>query len=170
MKRILLTGISGVGKSTIIGELAQRGYTAIDLDGDDYSQWAPLDGDIAAAAGTPVEAGRDWIWRADRVERLLSTTRAEVLFVSGCAPNMRRFLPQFDHVILLTAPAPLIVERLRTRNTNDYGKHPDEIARVLELKESVEPLLRRAASHAIDSAMPLDDVVAVILRIAGCNP
>ena len=32
MKRVLLTGMSGTGKSTVINELAARGYKAVDID------------------------------------------------------------------------------------------------------------------------------------------
>lgn len=164
MKRILLTGMSGTGKSTVIAALAARGYAAVDLDSDQYSEWVVVTQDEHASS--PVEPGRDWVWRADRVDQLLRTTEADWLFVSGCASNMGQFLPRFDHVVLLSAPTPVIVERLRTRTTNTYGKQADELARVLELRESVEPLLRRAAHHEIDTATRLDAVVAQLLRLA----
>jgi hypothetical protein len=32
MKRVLLTGMSGTGKSTVINELSARGYKAVDTD------------------------------------------------------------------------------------------------------------------------------------------
>lgn len=96
---------------------------------------------------------------------LLSTEDAEVLFVSGCAANMGKFLPQFDHVVLLRAPAAVIVERLRTRTNNMYGKRPDEDARVLGLLETVEPLLRRVSEYEIDTSASLDEVVATLLRL-----
>jgi putative protein kinase ArgK-like GTPase of G3E family len=37
VKRVLLTGMSGTGKSTVIGELATLGYKAIDTDADEWS-------------------------------------------------------------------------------------------------------------------------------------
>jgi shikimate kinase len=170
VKRILLTGISGTGKSTTTNALAARGYKSVDLDGYEYSEWVDVDDD-ADVPGTPVEPNRDWVWREDRVQELLSaenvTGDAGILFVSGCAMNMGKFIPQFDHVILLSAAAAVIVERLATRTNNDYGKHPDEVARVLELMESVEPLLRRRAHHEIDTSVSLDEVVTTILRLTG---
>lgn len=164
MKRVLLTGMSATGKSTVISELAARGYKAVDLDCAQFSEWA-TSADHLDAPGTPVEADRDWVWRADRVQALLSTEDTDLLFVSGCAPNMGQFRPQFDHIILLSAPAPVIVERLGTRTTNSYGKQPDEVARVLALHETVEPLLRKVAGHEIDTNGTLDEVVANILRV-----
>jgi shikimate kinase len=78
---------------------------------------------------------------------------------------MRPFLPQFDCVILLTASAEVIAKRLRTRTNNPYGKRPGELARVLGLKETVEPALRRIAHHEIDTSMSLEEVVAAVLRL-----
>jgi dephospho-CoA kinase len=165
VKRILVTGMSGTGKSTVIGELAARGYKAIDADTDEYSEWVEVVGDTGAL-GSPAWGARDWMWREDRMQALLSTEDADMLFVSGCAANMGKFLPQFDHIVLLSAPADVLVERLRTRTSNTYGKDPDEVARTLELVETVEPLLRRVADNEIDSSAPLADVVTALLRLA----
>ena len=164
MKRILVTGMSGTGKCTVIGKLAARGYKAVDADCDEYSEWVEFIPD-SGALESPVEVDRDWVWREDRIQGLLSTEDTDVLFLGGCAENMRKFLPQFNHVILLSAPADVIVERLRTRTNNPYGKHPDEIARVLGLVETVEPLLRRVAGYEIDTSACLEDVVATLLRL-----
>jgi hypothetical protein len=113
----------------------------------------------------------DWVWREDRIARLLATTAAAVLFIGGCKSNQGAFYPQFDHVILLSAPAELIVARLATRTNNPYGKDPDELARVLGYLETVEPLLRRGASLEIDTSAPLARVVATILAPVGaCGP
>ena len=164
MKRVLLTGMSGTGKSTVISELARRGYKAVDADCDEFSEWVEVSGDVGTS-DSPVESGRDWVWREDRIQELLSTEDADVLFLSGCAQTMGKFLSQFDHVVLLSAPPDVIVERLAVRTNNPYGKHPDQVARVLGLLETVEPLLRQAAGHEIDTGACLDDVVATVLRL-----
>jgi shikimate kinase len=169
VKRILLTGMSGTGKSTIIGELAARRYKAVDADSDDFSHWVEVVGD-ADPYGSPVEKDRDWMWREDRIQDLLSTEDTEVLFLSGCAVNMPRFFPQFDHIVLLSAPAEVIARRLRTRTNNPYGKYPDEITRVLALVERVEPLLRRAAGYEINTNAPLEEVIASLLQLVKLPP
>ena len=169
MKRILLTGMSGTGKSTVISELVIRGYRAVDADCDEFSEWVEVIGDAGVSVAT-VEANRDWVWREDRMHDLLSTEDTDVLFVSGCAENMPKFFPRFDLIVLLSAPAEVIVERLRTRTTNHYGKRPDEVARVLSLVENVEPLLRHAAGYEIDTSVPLEEVVATLLRLLPSRP
>jgi len=152
VKRILLTGMSGTGKSTVIVELAARGYRAIDMDDPGWSKHAP-DG--------------DWIWRENRVQEALAREDGDVRFVSGCATNQGRFYPQFDAIVLFSAPAELVIARLATRTNNPYGKHPDELAAVLGYRETVEPRLRRSATHAINTRAPLNAVVAAVLRLTG---
>ena len=169
VKRILLTGMSGTGKSTVIGELAARGYKAVDADCDEFSEWVEVIGD-SGPFESPVEVDRDWVWREDRIQDLLSTEDTDVLFVSGCAENMPKFFPQFDLIVLLSAPASVIVERLRSRTTNQYGKRSDEVARVLSLVESVEPRLRRAAGYEIDTSAPREEVVGTLLQRVQSQP
>ncbi len=153
MQRVLLTGMSGTGKSTVMTELAARGYKAVDTDDGDWHVWADV-------AGEP-----DRVWREDRIRELLLSEDVDVLFVSGTASNQVEFYPWFDHVVLLSAPVPVIVERLARRTNNPYGKRPDELARVLGHVETIEPLLRRGATLEVDTSVPLQEVVEAILRL-----
>ena len=160
MKRVLLTGMSGTGKSTLTGELAARGYKAVDTDSDEWCEWVTVPADGVRPG---VTAGPDWVWREDRIQRLLATEDAAVLFVSGCKSNQGKFRAQFDHVVLLSAPVAVLLERLATRTTNPYGKRAEELAQVLEHVRTVEPLLRGSATLEVDTSAPLEQVVATIL-------
>ncbi len=160
MNRVLITGMSGTGKSTVIQELARRGYTAIDTDDDGWHEWVTHPADDPARG---ITAGRDWVWREDRMRELLATDGGDILFVSGIASNQGTFYPHFDHIILLSAPKAVIVERLTTRTTNPYGKRPDELTETLAYVDSVEPLLRRGATLEIDTRAPVEQVIAMIL-------
>lgn len=153
--------MSGTGKSTLIRELAARGYRAVDTDTDEWSDWVTVPD---RSEGSSAIEERDWVWREDRIGRLLSEADADILFLSGCKSNQGKFYPQFDEVILLSAPVPVLSERLAGRTTNPYGKRADELAQVLEYVRTVEPLLRRTASMEIDTSAPVEVVLDTILR------
>lgn len=167
MKRVLLTGMSGTGKSTVIHALAARGYKAIDTD-DGWCHWVDKRTGLPASPPAPGEYGwdeLDWVWREDRIQRLLSVEDADILFLAGTAANQGKFHPQFDHVILLSAPPAVIVERLAARTNNPYGTTPRSRARVLRHLKTVEPRLRKVAGHEIDTSVSLETVVARVLHI-----
>lgn len=125
MKRVLITGMSGTGKSMVISSLAVPGHKAVDTDYDRFSELVTVpEGEL-----TDLNPRQDWVWREDRIQHLLSTTDSDVLFVAGCSPNQGKFHRQFDHIILLTASAEVIVEQLAGRTNNPYGKHSQEVAR-----------------------------------------
>lgn len=155
--------MSGTGKSTVIRRLAALGYKTVDTD-DGLTEWVPLASDSRFRYS---DEDGEWLWREARLQELLSTEDADVLFISGCVRNQAKFYPQFDHVVLLTAPAPVIVERLATRTTNPYGKDPDELRHVLQLNETVVPMLRTSASLEVDTSASLDEVVRTILDAVG---
>lgn len=159
--RVLLTGMSGTGKSTTIRALRDLGHRAVDLDEPGWSEYR-LWPDSPAPGEVPV---REWLWREDRVRALLDGHVDGMLFVSGCAPNQARFRSAFDHVVLLTAPVALTVERLATRTNNDFGKDPAELAKVLADKREIEPLLARGATAQLETSVPVDEVVRALLAL-----
>lgn len=161
MKRVLITGMSGTGKSATIRELAARGYAAYDLDTRDWSHW------IDAAPGdtlTPGD-GKDWVWRLDKVRALLSEPRDSVLFISGCAENMEELFPLIDSIVLLSVPIDTIMRRVSARATGGYGHVGEERRKIAELVEMIEPLLRDSADHEIDSSGPVEATVDRILQL-----
>jgi hypothetical protein len=152
VKRVLLTGMSGTGKSSVIAELAALGYKAVDTD----DGWCE-----------PLPGGRQR-WREGAIAALLDTQDAGVLFIAGCQENQARFRSRFDLVILLSAP-----RAGHDRETGVQGRQPvrhkatGDMARILADLAAVEPLLRKSADHEIRTVIPLADVVDRVLRLAG---
>jgi shikimate kinase len=146
MARILLTGMSGTGKSTVLHTLAERGHLVLDTD---HGGWVLDDG----------------TWDEPRMWAFLRSTPSVV--VSGTVENQGRFAPAFHAVVLLSAPLPVLLHRVRTREGNPYGRSAadrDEIARNLR---DVEPLLRAAATVELDAREPvavLADAVEALVR------
>ena len=141
--------MSGTGKSSVVRELAARGFKAVDTD---YGWSEPLPG------------GRQR-WREDAIQALLATEDTDVLFVAGCEENQARFHAQFDHIVLLSAPRDILLARLAARTSNPYGKAPGELNRILDDLQAIEPLLRGVADHEICTTIPLNEVVRTILRL-----
>lgn len=96
---------------------------------------------------------------------LLAADGERTLYVSGCVANQGRFYDRFDAVVLLSAPADVILERIETRTTNGYGKDPGERALILADLDSIEPRLRATCTHEIDATGPVDDVVEALIGI-----
>jgi thymidylate kinase len=85
--------------------------------------------------------------------------------VSGTVSNQGRFYPYFDAVVLLSAPAEVLLDRIASRTTNDYGKSEAERAEVLGNLAKAELLLRATCTHELDATQPVDDVVAQLVEI-----
>ena len=151
MRKILLTGMSGTGKSAALAELEKRGFAVVDTDYGGWSEWSDADG--------------GYVWREDRIAKLLARQQGPPLYISGTVSNQGRFYPQFDAVVLLSAPAEVLLDRIATRTTNDYGKSSDDRALILSHLEEVEPLLRATCTHEVDATQPLDTVVRQLVAI-----
>jgi shikimate kinase len=143
--------MSGTGKSTVLVELAQRGFDVVDTDEPGWSEWSD-------------EAG-GYVWREDRIEELLARDRGTTLYVSGTVSNQGRFYRQFDAVVLLSAPVEVLLRRINGRTNNAYGKSDDERKEVPRNLLEVEPLLRTTCTHEIDATRPVEHVVAKLVTI-----
>lgn len=155
----LITGMSATGKSSTIAQLVVHGHKAIDLDTDEWSHLVPDDSGYADhTTGRPV----DWRWRDEKVRALL-TAEHGTLFVAGTSTYQARFYPLLDHIVLLTIPEEVALERLASRTTNDYGKNPAELQRELDLRPVVEPALRESACLEVHtSAHSTAEVAAIV--------
>jgi shikimate kinase len=168
MKRILITGMSGTGKSSVVERLAALDHFAVDADSDAWSEWRPMS-NPGEPAGVALEP--DWVWREDRIQWLLDHEVADALYLSGCSANQGRFYAQLDHVVLLTAPIEVMLDRVATRSSNPFGKTAGEREKIIEDTRVVVPLLRAGADIEIDtSAASLDDVVASIIALSEDDP
>ena len=151
VRKILLTGMSGTGKSTALAELEKRGFKVVDTDEGGWSEWSDADG--------------GYVWCEARVGDLLAREHGSTLYVSGTVSNQGRFYPQFDAVVLLSAPADVLLRRIATRKTNDYGKSSEDRDLILQHVAEVEPLLRAACTHELDATLPVDVVVEQLVAI-----
>jgi adenylate kinase family enzyme len=67
MRRVLVTGMSGTGKSTVLAELGRRGFQVVKTDDAPWSEWSEADG--------------GYVWREDLIAELLSRDDRGTLYV-----------------------------------------------------------------------------------------
>jgi dephospho-CoA kinase len=141
MARVLVTGMSGVGKTTVLEELGRRGYLTVDTD---YDGWVLADG----------------TWDELRMGRLLDEQPHVV--VSGTVENQGRFYDRFEQVVLISAPIEVLIERVSRRANNRYGSTAEQQAEIAEYVETVEPLLRAGATVELDGRKPVEELADLI--------
>lgn len=125
----------------MLNELRRRGYLAIDTD---YDGWELPDG----------------TWGKQRMDRLLAENPA--LVVSGTVPNQVEFYDRFEHVVLLSAPLEVLLDRVVHRQDNPYGKTVEHQMDIQRYLGEVEPLLRRGASLALDGRRPVSELADTV--------
>lgn len=134
MTHMLITGMSGAGKSTLLGELEQRGHRTVDLD---YDGWT------TASA----------LWDEPRLSALLATSGSVIL--CGTAENQGRFYDRLQHVVLLSAPLEVLLQRVGSRTNNPYGASANDRYAIERHVNEVEPLLRAGATAELDGVRPV---------------
>jgi shikimate kinase len=151
MRRILVTGMSGTGKSSVLEKLRLLGFQTVDTDERDWTEWSEADG--------------GYVWREERIAELLADDEGPSLYVSGTVSNQGRFYDRFDAVVLMCAPADVLLSRIENRTTNPYGKTAAQRDLVLRHLAEIEPLLRRTCTHEIDATQPLAEVVTQLAEL-----
>ena len=150
MPAVLLTGMAGVGKSTVLAEIERRGIRTVDTDVGD---WMRFDDDGERQ------------WRESAIARLLDEPGELVL--AGTVPNQVLFYDRLVGVVLLTVPVAVALARIDIRTNNDFGKRPEDRRAVEQHFPEVEPLLRAGATLILDGRRPVGesaDAIVAILR------
>jgi len=141
--------MSGTGKSTLLEVLAERGHLTVDTD---YDGWTLADGR----------------WDTTKMSGLLD--REPDVVVAGTVDNQGDFYDRFDHVVLLTAPLGILIERVSSRTTNPYGQTADEQAEIARYVQTVEPLLRRTATIELDGQASIDELAGAVEELTDNTP
>jgi len=169
---VWVTGNAGVGKSTVCALLKNLGKPAVDADWDGYSHWVDrTSGQVVVDPPDPVPAG--WLerfaWRISRPE--VAALAAKVLdktaFLCGSAENERDVWDLFDLVVCVVVDNETLRNRLLTRTTNSFGKHPEELAAALVRNDGAESTYLRLGATIIDGRRPPAEVADAILAAAG---
>lgn len=148
--KVLITGMSGTGKTTLLEHLALRGWDVVETDDPG---WKIRD------------ANADEIWDEAAMHRLLTAHPTDHrLAVQGTVPNQGKFYEYFDAVIALTADLETILNRVTSRTENPYGHSVEDRQKIAADKFEFEPIILASADLVIDTSNTnTDEIVRQIL-------
>ncbi len=148
MTIVFITGMSGVGKTSILDELSKSGINVVDSD---YGYTIKN------------EDTEETLWDENKIMRLIDEYKNTHLVLSGCYANQSKFYKYFAYVVLLKADLKIIMQRINHRTNNDYGKSLEDKRDIINNLTYVQPLLEKSADIVIDTSY--EDVEKIAARI-----
>lgn len=168
--RVLITGVAGTGKSTIVKALNERGIASIDLhDVPGLFFWQDKE-TKQKVEYSPVQS-REWFDRVDRfcdIGRLkeILDQNNDTVMAGTASGNQAEYFLLFDKVILLQCNPQTLIHRMETRtNKSGYGKTRAEQEDNIEWQKEFEPTLLSQGAISVNTEGNIDDVVDRIIEI-----
>ncbi len=150
---MLVTGMSGSGKSTALAELKRRGHRVVDTD------------DPGWILETHTVGGPEPVWDLEQIKTLIGGHRTGWLFIAGCVANQGAVYDRFDAVVLLSAPVDVILERVADR-ANPFGSTVEDRTKIAKDLAAFELLLRAGADREIVTTTPVPEIAATLEQVA----
>ena len=145
--RVLITGMSGVGKSTVLRHLDEEAIK-IELDEDDWMVWS--------------EEYQEEVIDIERLIKLFESNPENNIFISGTAINQGKIYPNLDAVITLTAPLDVMKSRIISRTENPFGKSEAEWAKIVADKQEFEAQIIAGSDLVINTDQPIEVTIQEI--------
>jgi len=169
--KVLITGIAGTGKSTIIEALNKKRIDAIDLhDIPDLFFWQDKKS-RAKIEYIPVHS-RDWFDTVDyfcdlnKLKKILGQYNDIIMAGATSGSNQKEFLSLFDKIILLQCNPETLIHRMKMRvNKSGFGKTEAEQEDNIEWQKEFDPLLISLGAIPVNTEGDLDRVVDRIVQI-----
>lgn len=175
MSLIYIAGVSGMGKSAVLNELKDRKYTAYGVDEDSFGKWINREtntvGDIDEASLADSFDIHDWLrdyaWVFDieKVSRLHEESVGKVVYLCGTAESGQDIISYFDKIFALHMDDTVeLKRRIDERVEPDFGKNPEEFARILEWHKNVERQYEEMGAVVLDATQPVSVTVDYIIN------
>ena len=168
--KIYITGIPGVGKSSLIKELKKRGMPAFDLDSiKGLCQWKNKKTGKNAKWFSGVE--KDWFENYDQLcdkIKLKNLIKGKnKVFIAGLVSNQNNFLDLFDKIFLLRCKKRTFLKRILERKDNQFGKSSIEQKMLAEWHKEFEQDTMKKGAEPIDAEKSISDITKEILSKSG---
>ena len=168
-RSILITGVAGSGKSSVCGELRNRGYKAYDIE-DMKGFFAMIDKATGKIADNHNNKNlqsvkhHDWICNKSKLKELARNNAKGIVFYCGTASNIDELLSLFDEIFLLKASPKILRERLNMRKLKDFGSTYEIQEWILSWKKWWEDHMREKGAIVIDANRDLQKITTDIIE------
>ena len=171
--KILITGIAGTGKSTVISELNRLGHIAVDLDTADVCSW--IDKETGAETTYEEGAGASWIeghrWQVV-VPKLIALLNSfpddENIYIGGKVSRhqIEDLNKIFDKVFLLSPSDQVVEDRLSTRKSNakNFAKTREERDFIIRYRDKFEQVCVGTGAIVLENNGDLSNLVSSLLQ------
>lgn len=160
--KIYITGVSGVGKTSLAQALSAHGINAIDIDEISHWENKTTKETVGWEPGLSDEwlNAHDWVCDLNKLKEIINKEENSVAL--GHAANQDEYIGLFDKKFVLECSPETIERRLKERTNNDFGKHPDDLARILEWNKSFTSWMVAKGASVLDGEKPLDILVSEV--------
>lgn len=166
---ILVTGVSGAGKTALSLKLREMGYAAYDLEEIPglYTMFDKRTGEPMVEQNNEdfekVQA-MDWICNVAQLKEILDTQEAEIAFYCGNASNMDELIPLFSKMFVLSVGEEATRARLSTRTGNDFARLPHIQDWIFTWKGDWEKEMVEKGGILIDAHKSLEEVAIEVVQ------
>ena len=166
--KIFITGISGVGKSSVAEKLFQHGIPSIDIDNiEGLCRWVNNTTHEIKAwnPGMTQEwyENHKYICDEEKLINLMNQYNGMVVVV-GLPSNRHDLLHLFNKIFLLQCGEETFLKRIDERTSHDFGKNIREKENILSWYKNFEEKMLEKGAIAINTEEPLNDVVDKIIK------
>ncbi len=165
---VMITGWSGVGKSTIYRELLKRGCNAFDTDQiEGLCHWLNVETGERFDRDYPVDFSTmkfSWEWDKGVLRQTLASHKTGSTFYCGNATNAFDFYSYFDAIFVLDLAEAEQRRRMMTRTEHDFGKDSITQDVVIDRQKTLAPKAVRLGAIKIDASPPPAEIVETILQ------
>jgi dephospho-CoA kinase len=171
MRRFYITGVSGVGKSSVAEKLKGRGISSIDLDEvDDLCNWVNKKtkkiSNWRSGIGSDFLESHEYICDKEKLIALMNKY-SDIIVVVGIVDNQSEIIDLFDKILLFHCDEEIFLKRIENRTNNDFGKHDSEKEMILGWYRDFEKEMIEKGAISINTKEPLDAIVDKVIKQIG---